>query len=332
MSDRERLAAALDLFELSVEALYKKYYSQPEYGVPKVCEKQWQACADLQQLWPLWDSSGVVYSPAFRAELLETVLERSDTVKASQAKGGTVAPFVREFQPGYLLGYFDANGLKELNDSLSHLVGNEAIRAVGRWLHDAFWTQPVGQDGQSLADGGKLHVRAWVIRVAGDEFEVIIAFPVGSAGGQPATGDPAKAWEKAIRSQVTSFIGKTPSPHDELFRGLAALHAQLLPSNTRAREQSTDISCFGPVRKLGIAGGIYLNMGSNGVDLVDHDIAFKHAERAMYEAKSIMKSRRVKQEAESRGVEIPQVLCLLHDEAERVFEAVRTCVPSFQEQ
>ena len=157
---RRPLAAALAMFEATLDALYKAYYTQLEYGSPEYNPNK----PDHFD----WDCAGLVYSSSFLRELRESVLLSTD---GADSKYRT-APY---FYPGYVLAYFDGNGMKSFNDTGSHLLGNEIIRALGRWLHCAFWYPITLQ--QECRPSDYREPLAWVTRIAGDEFAVLLAFP-----------------------------------------------------------------------------------------------------------------------------------------------------------
>lgn len=277
---RAPLAAAVNLLELSFEALFKKYYRQMDYDPGKVKAKQ-----VLDAKWQKWDCSGVVYSSEFERDIVSALVRSRDEKIRRQDKKGNgreVAsaldlqmPLKRLDGP-VLIAYFDGNGIKQINDDSSHLVGNEVIRAMGRWLHDSLWVCAISGDKQPLAAKSRKQrdssYIAWVIRIGGDEFRIVLACPKKYN---------VSLLLEAFDLNVASYLSnESINPVGVLAKGLSALKDAVY-------SDAKDDTWLARVRKVGFAGACTCVTGLSEENFKD---ACDKIEPAMYIAKSIIKN------------------------------------------
>ncbi len=249
----ERIKSALQMLEKTVQSFYFGYYSQlddlpavgPEFGPDDYT----------------WDMEGLVYSPTFLNELSSIILDKDPGQRPEFLPSVDVAD-------GYVVAYFDGNGIKQLNDSLGHSVGTEVIRAIGRWLNDAFYLEVCASEENKPW--------CWVTRVGSDEFVVIIAFPSGTPEGDKSR------WKDSLASLVHSHICGDRNLIEDLDQRLNRLGSILLPPDKRGMRI--------PLKGLvGIAGGWCEHSPGRKYSQI-----WPMAETAMYTAKSFMKDTPMK--------------------------------------
>ncbi len=274
ISKREPLAATFNLLETSLDAMYQTYYAQLEYDTPKIGD---ELARDIEFSW---DVNGLVYSSVFRKRLLSEVLEAPDAE-------GNRSPLSVEFEPGYLLAYFDGNGIKELNDSVSHRIGNEIIRAMGRWLHVAFWfPKELYLDDKPEP---QMTPYSWVIRIAGDEFLVIIAVPKG------IDNEGIESLKCRMSDGLYDYLCTKGNPREDLRKHLVKLLPVLAPAKRGDN--------LNRILETSLSGGWYDNLGGHE----KYEQAWTEAEDTMYEAKHIVKSPQLRNYRSDIGA-----ICLAH--------------------
>lgn len=253
--ERQVYLTDLSLLELSIECIFKAYYTQLELPPSNV---------DLTATY--WDRSeeAFVFTPAFLDELLRTYLFND-----KQCEYYKTPPKV------YLVSYWDVNGIKAINDTLSsHPTGNEIIRSVSRWLHDGFLDL---LKKAKILDKSKF----WVTRWGGDEFIVILAIH--------------KNLKRDEKIKVQSLLHKLPECHVGSFikRRLRLAIAELTSRSwlKGLSIKKSDAEVTKVLKRVGISGGFSCCKDNTKTA---YDNARDEAENAMYIAKQLMKNRDMK--------------------------------------
>ncbi|MHC4752242.1 MAG: nucleotidyl cyclase domain-containing protein [Planctomycetota bacterium] len=160
--ERARLEAVLRSVDITIDSIFKSYYSYLEEP-PKNVKIE-------DTFLERWNDDCLVFSPAFLPEI-KRYLSPSLQSKSSKLTKYHYKPIKCE-----LISYWDANGIKQINDRLSsHETGNEVIRVVGRWVHDSFSEIVTEMNKASFRKGDSALCHFWVVRWGGDEFIVIVA-------------------------------------------------------------------------------------------------------------------------------------------------------------
>lgn len=245
VKQRIPLKACLDLFVTTLQSLYLAYYSQLEYDSPKTD-------MDIDYFW---NSDGLVYSSVFLKKLSEIL---------DKGKDGS-------FDPRYIVIYLDGNGIKVLNDKISHRVGNEVIRAMGRWLHESFW-EPQDLWTKNSPPPKRSKPYCWVVRVAGDEFVVIIG------KRKECDNFNMSEWKNKLRNGLDTYLNGKENPRQKLLEALKKIIGDIAPARTT---DDLDI-----ISGVSLCGGWF----DNTISPKKYENIWKFAEDAMYEAKHFFKS------------------------------------------
>ncbi|MEE8186742.1 MAG: hypothetical protein V3T99_03655 [Nitrososphaerales archaeon] len=264
-----KLEAVAKMVEMTVESIFQSYYTQLETPPENMTLSK--------QYWKR-SEEGFVLSPAYLNEVNKTpIIETLDGLKYEMR----------------IVYFFDANGIKKINDGIKHTAGTEVIRSVGRWIYESF-RQVIAE--LTLEQS----CRFWVIRWGGDEF--IVTF---------ATEDGDRVDLTEFEDTLNSTLRKT------VLKGIRALITELsLKKWLREFQQQKDTrnpvdakTVKDKLNKVGIAGG-YAYFDKEYRDTRDK------AEDAMYTAKELMKKY------------IPEnvVLCLRSDRVKEFSTSVEESV------
>jgi len=286
---RRSIAVYLNLLELIFESLYKTYYRQMDYDFGELSQR---TIKDVSEYWSQWDSSGLVYSSEFEKDLISLLGNPDRSIFLGDKD---IAEPFRRFK-GFLIAYIDGNGIKSINDKSSHLVGNEVIRAMGRWLHDLFWLcSRGGITAPALLPPGERKETTWVIRIGGDEFRIILAC---------CNKINANGFSRAINKNLKNYLYHRNKAINNLTSGLNCIREQL-----HVELDPNDNSWLERVGMVGFAGA-YLY--TNSIDAFSFGNHCFELEDSMYTVKNFIKGRRPRDWKESWPL---SSLCASHKEA-----------------
>jgi len=254
-NERQKLLASLSLLELSIGCIFKAYYTQLEHP---------PCSATLTSSYWNRSEETYIFTPAFLAELLSTYMYN-----------GRNSRYNATLPTAELISYWDANGVKSINDTLgSHPTGNEIVRSVGRWLHDGF--REILREANILEKS-----YFWVIRWGGDEFIVILV-------ANPTLTSKEK-------NKIKDMLGKLPNCQvgNIINKQLQSVVGEITEKSWRngLRIKKTSAEIEKVLKLVGISGG-YSWCKDNTRDAYENALA--EAEKAMYIAKFLMKNKDMK--------------------------------------
>lgn len=239
---REKFEAVLRLMNITIECIFKSYYSQLDNPPTN----------DLDNYFWKRNDECLVFGPTFLNELKILLCKGFGSYDRYQLYDKSIKC--------YFVSYWDANGIKQINDHLSsHATGTEIIRTVGEWIYECF------NDIKK-----KIGLKFWIVRWGGDEFIVI------AAGNKQLSLKERQFINGTLSTMLRSHIKKSLSP----------LIIQIKKWKRCLNIKGSKKTIEDVLRRVGLSGGwSWCNKGKNIV----LDDAKDNAEKTMYVAKAITK-------------------------------------------